>query len=501
MMFFRKSTILVHRYLGIAVSLLFVVWFVSGIAMIYARGMPTLTRELRLEHLPPLDLTRIRLTPAEAEEIAELGREPTRLLLLTIQDRPAYRFFVNQEPVTIFSDTGELHDQTGPAVALSIASRFAGLPEAKLQHVATLDEADQWTFGYRRQMPLYKVAVDDDARTHLYVSEPFSEVVLMTTRGSRALAWIAAIPHWLYFAPLRANDGLWRQVILWTSGLGTIGAFIGLVLAFTQFGPSKPFRWSRVGASIPYAGWMRWHYMAGVIFGVFAVTWAFSGMLSIEPWFWASTEGTGRGIRQALAGGPLEPSLYSAIDGAKWNEALRGRAAKEVEFVRLQGDPYYVVDGVDSKPLLVAARSFEVRREPFSVESVVQRVKEGNPNVPVADLQLRSDYDSYYRSRDRRPPLPVLQVKFDDPDATWFYIDPATSQIITRYTRRERVQRWIYNGLHSLDFPFWYDSPLWDVGVVVLCLGGATLSAIGVVIGFKRLTRGAKRRARPRAAA
>ena len=97
--------------------------------------------------------------------------------------------------------------------------------------------------------------------------------------------------------------------------------------------------------------------------------------------------------------------------------------------------------------------------------------------------------------------VPVVKVELGGPDATWFYIDPATSQIITRYTRRERVQRWIYNGLHSLDFSFWYDSPLWDVGVIVLCLGGAALSAIGVVIGFKRLTRGAKLRARPRAAA
>lgn len=497
MAIFRKSMILVHRYLGIALSLLFVVWFISGIAMIYARGMPALTRELRLERMPPLDLPRIRLTPGDAAAMAELGRNPTRLVLLTIQNRPAYRFFVNQDPVTVFADTGEFLEETGPTAAVSIASRFVDLPEAQLHHVATLDEADQWTIGHRRQMPLHKIVVDDEARTQLYVSDPLGEVVLHTTRGSRALAWVAAIPHWLYFAPLRVNDGLWRQVVLWTSGLGTVGALIGLVLAFTQFAPVRPFRWTRVWSYIPYTGWMRWHYIAGVFFGVFALTWAFSGMLSMEPWFWASTDGTGAGIRQALAGGPLDPALFPAIESARWNDALRGRAAREVEFVRLQGDPYYVIDGVDSKPLLVAAESFEVRREPFSVESIMQRVGAGNPDVPVADVELRSDYDAYYRPRDRRPPLPVLRVRFGDPDATWFYIDPATSQIVTRYTRRERVQRWIYNGFHSLDFSFWYYSrPLWDIGVIALSLGGAALSVIGVVIGFRRLKRGAKRRVR-----
>jgi len=39
----RKLLILVHRYLGIVFSLLFFTWFVSGVAMIYTRGMPSLT--------------------------------------------------------------------------------------------------------------------------------------------------------------------------------------------------------------------------------------------------------------------------------------------------------------------------------------------------------------------------------------------------------------------------------------------------------------------------
>ena len=52
---FRKWLILSHRYLGIGLGLLFVVWFASGIAMIYARDMPSLTDELRLERMEPLD--------------------------------------------------------------------------------------------------------------------------------------------------------------------------------------------------------------------------------------------------------------------------------------------------------------------------------------------------------------------------------------------------------------------------------------------------------------
>ena len=70
---FRKWLILSHRYLGIGLGLLFVVWFASGIGMIYARGMPSLTDELRLERMAPLDLESVQMPPLEAAERADLG--------------------------------------------------------------------------------------------------------------------------------------------------------------------------------------------------------------------------------------------------------------------------------------------------------------------------------------------------------------------------------------------------------------------------------------------
>ena len=67
-------------------------------------------------------------------------------------------------------------------------------------------------------------------------------------------------------------------------------------------------------------------------------------------------------------------------------------------------------------------------------------------------MSCSPSYDSYYYSRQRLTPLPVLRVKFADPGETWFYIDPATSQMLSQIPRLARVERWLYNGLHSLDF-------------------------------------------------
>ena len=63
----------------------------------------------------------------------------------------------------------------------------------------------------------------------------------------------------------------------------------------------------------------------------------------------------------------------------------------------------------------------------------------------------------------------MLRVKLDDPAETWVYIDPAMSRVLSQVHRYSRVERWLYNGLHSLDFAFWYDRrPLWDVVMIVL---------------------------------
>ncbi len=498
MVWFRKWMILIHRYLGIPLGLVFIAWFLSGIAMMYARDMPGLTPQARLDHMPPLDMERVWITPSQAAEGASLGINPGRVTLLTVMGRPAYRF-AGRETATIFAETGERLVELGEAGVVNIAASFMNLPREEMFHAGVLTEPDQWTIAERGRMPLHKIVVNDAARTHLYISPTLGEVLVLTTRGTRALAWVAAIPHWFYFTPLRLNGALWRGVILWISGLGAVLALIGIVLGIIQFSPSR-----RSGSYIPYSGWMRWHYITGVVFGLLTFTWVFSGMLSMQPWDWASGgDEIADGIPQALSGGAPDLADFPALNAEEWKTALDGRAAKEVAFVRIQGDPYYLVRGAEEKPLLLnpkgeasenlfdtAERPLAIKSEPFSVDSVMGLVKEVHPDVPIAESELLSQYDSYYYSNDGARPLPVLRIKFGDPENTWLYIDPRLSQITGLYTRLGRVERWIYHGFHSLDFSFWYyNRPLWDIAVILLSIGCIASSGLGLVVGLKRVLR------------
>ena len=481
----RKILILTHRYLGIVLSFFFVLWFASGIGIMFSKGMPSLTPKLRLERLAPIDFSKMKLTPSDASQAAQLDQPPGRLTLLTVLDRPAYRI----GRMTVFADNGDVVDQVGEDDALTIASRFMNLPADKL-HYSLQTEVDEWTLGNRRQLPLHKFDVDDPAHTSLYVSPQSGDVVLLTTRGARALAWVAAIPHWLYFTKLRANDRLWQQVVLWSSGIGTLSALIGIILGFVQLKVARPFQFSKISSYIPYSGWMRWHYITGFIFGILTLTWVVSGFLSMQPGNWAGQGGLSGDIADVMTGGPLELANYTLMDAAAWLRLLPDRELKEIDFQTIQGESFYVARDAKGEETLIAANPLQIRREPYPVEFLMKQVRATYPDTPIVESQLLSDYDGYYYSQDRAAPLPVLRVKFGDPDRTWFYIDPQLSQLVFGTTHLSRIERWVYHGLHSLDFSFWYyNRPVWATGMVVLSLGGLTVSALGLYLGLRRVLR------------
>lgn len=165
----RKWLILSHRCLGIAFGLLFVVWFASGIGMIYAGGMPSLTEELRLDRIEPLDLESVRVMPREAAQRAGLSDLLGRVTLLMVADRPAYRLD-SGGGATVFADTGEPMPEVGPAQAREVASRFMDVAPERVQYEELLTQSDQWTISLRRQLPFHKLRIDDEAGTQLYVS-------------------------------------------------------------------------------------------------------------------------------------------------------------------------------------------------------------------------------------------------------------------------------------------------------------------------------------------
>ena len=507
----RRALTYLHRWLGIAGNLLFVVWFASALVMMYAR-MPALDAGDRLNRLPALDLDAIRVDPAQAAVAARLdadGPEIVQLRLGMAGDRPIYRFRTAAAWSSVYADTGGPMLQLSERQATAIAAQFsrrstARTAPAEPAYDRFLTRPDQWTLELSPQLPLHRVRTGSDV---LYVSDRTAEVVLETTTGSRFWGASGAVFHWLYFTPLRTKTMLWYQLVVWAAAAGCVLTLSGLAVGV--------IRLARLEQS-PYTGIMRWHHYTGLVFGATAFTWVLSGALSMDPFGWQAGSTPSRPQRAAISGGPLALETFD-LESVRTAIQAVGESfpPREVEFLQFAGRPLVLAYRPPSTPgsdryrsasygagpsaFLSTVQPYEHQlialegdaRSPFHRRELLAAATAAMPGANVVDAIELADYDAYYDDRrHRRRPLPVLRVRFDDPAATWLYLDPARGMLVHREQRRSRIDRWLYRGLHRLDFPgFYHRRPLWDIVVIVLLLGGLFSAFTSMAPAAKRLRR------------
>ena len=509
----RSALIYTHRWLGITGTLVFVIWFFSGVVFMYV-GMPTLPAEERLRRMEPLDLTTLAIAPAAAAAL--VGMEPTRVRVAMQDGRPVYRLHAGTQWRMVYGDTGEVHTDMDAAEALTLLRRFVPEHAATLRYETRLTDSDQWTLQslIRNQMPMHRIALGDEAGTEYYVSEQAGEPVLRTTASGRFWGYMSAVLHWLYFTPLRRHASFWNSFVVWSSLLGTLMCGMGIAIGIWRYSTSRRFRLRGVPAHSPYSGWMKWHHYAGLLFGFFACTWAFSGALSLSPFAFLKTSAATDAQRYAASGGPIDltPLTVDRIQqvAGTVNASFRPR---ELDFFQFQGEPYFIAyvppSPAEGPPWrnsdIAAATSLNIDRKyvmvsalrpghgtltSFEQSRMWDVAKAAMPGVPVKDAAWLSEYDAYYYSQKGTKALPVLRVRYEDPRQTWLYLDPQRGVIASRLDRAGRWNRWLYHGFHSLDFPFmYYKRPLWDIVVILLSIGGIALSVTSALPAWRRLVR------------
>lgn len=505
----RRWLFLWHRWLGVTLGLVFLVWFVSGVVMLYVR-MPILFPEKRFAGLQPFDPDAFALRPSEALEGLALPTPPQRVRLAQHQGRPAY--YVLPADATwrvVLADTGEVLPALGPAEAAPSATEFTGLPGPP-RHLGTVVDIDQWTLtnSLNRHRPLHRFALDDQQGTEVYVSQASGEVVMKTTRRERVLAWFGPIVHWGAPELLRRQVATWRQTMLWLSVAGCVLLATGLWAGVTRY-RARGYRLRDHRSRSPYVGLKRWHHWTGLAFGVVTLTWMISGLLYLNPGgsrashldttTTMSPYNVG-GIRasqaplpdqrRAFSGGPLEAARLRRTPGEAWREAGVPEAPKEAEVVRVDGRHWYVFYASPTRSWIVAAEG-DARppRHRFPEADLVRLARAAVPEGSLVDAGLLHAYDAYYSVGAVAPKrLPVFRAEFDDPAGTVLYVDPHNGTIFRRYDRHGRVMRWIVNGLHTFDLPLLVARrPAWDLTIIGLTLGGLLVTGTALAMSWRRL--------------
>lgn len=496
-MVLRRWLIAVHRWLGVGLCLVVLTWFSSGVAMIFWE-FPAVEEADRLARLPALDSSRIHVSAADAFSRLGWSSTPTRLVLNTFDGRPAYRFHNDGGDAVVYADTGTVQRALTKDILDRIASGWTGL-SSRLARVDAVDDVDQWTVqeSIRDLRPLWKYSWPTGEQ--VYVSGVSGEVVQSTTTTSRRHAYLGPIPHWLYFTPLRNHATGWRRLVIWFSGASALTALIGIAIGVSALLSSRRYVIGRAARHLPYRGVRRWHVTIGLAMGVVVASWTFSGMLSMDPFPFRtsgpSPDETDLRVRRALRG-PLALSAF----GNHGLDALVLRAnppITQLEWVVVGTEPAYVATlaGGGSRVVQVE-RGSAASRLAFDRLRIAHAVADAVRPSTVRGLREIDRYDAYYRDRRRKLPLPVLVLTVDNSSHAQYYIDPRSAAIVGAYSTRDWTARWLYHGLHSLDFPWLADHrPAWDLVILTLLIAGVALSATSVVLGWRAAIRRGRRAA------
>ena len=471
----KRWLYIVHRWIGICTCLLFAIWFVSGLVMIYV-PFPALTTQERLAGLEPIDWRRVDVSPADA--LAAAGIAVPKAMALEMRDgAPVWRVDPWDGPQGSVKAGQMPLGLVDADMARRVAARFGHAPVRSLERI----ERDQWTVAgsFNRHRPLWKAELDDPAGTVLYVSSTSGAVVLDTRRQERVWNWLGSVPHWIYPTVLRQDNAAWRQVVMWVSGPCIAVAFTGMWIGILRMRiGSRRFRGGRI---TPYRGWMWWHHIAGLTGGIFLLAWIFSGWLSVDPGRMFSSPGISRAAQIAYAGAASPPPL--ALDRL----AHVAAGAKRLELRWIAGRPLVIIVRASARPVTLDATTLELAG--LSERMILHAAAQLMPGAHIMQADRLSEPDAYWYELGALPQLPVLRVKYDDPERTWAHIDPATGAFLGHLDSRRRLYRWLFDLLHKWDLNgLTLHRPVWDILLWILSLPGLVISVSGIWIGWARLT-------------
>jgi PepSY-associated transmembrane protein len=466
-----RTLVLIHRWLGVAFCLFFAMWFASGMVMHFV-PFPSLSEAERIHGLAVIGSASPRHDPAAAVKASGIA-DATRVRLYARIDGLVYLVQGGSGVSAVYASdlahAGVQNARRAFDIAIDHARR-RGLNATSVSF-ADLASHDQWTVPNALDVhrPLFRIRLNDDAATELYVSSTTGEVVCDTTRSERLWNYAGSIVHWIYPTALRRDWRAWDTTVWTLSLIAIIAAITGTVLGLLRV------RVTRCQVRSPYHGWHAWHHWLGMACMVFILTWIVSGWLSMDHGRLFST-------------GRLSGQEAFAFTGEPRWETLSSRIGQKAHPVALETEWFAFGGRIYRRDRLgLAAQRLSIADEPFTTREFLERAQ-----VDRAATRLATECRSAvavnrddYPAPPSIPGAPVYRVVCGD---VWFHIDGASGALLERLDSSRRAYRWLYSALHTLDFPGLAARPRWRTAVILaLCSLGLAFCATAVVIGWRRL--------------
>lgn len=471
----------IHRLLGTLISVFFLMWFVTGLVLLY-HSFPNLSNEQKYEKQEAIsniqiDINEVLSRVDEGSDVRDISVRETR-------GQTLFSLRAKGKTYVICADSTQSVRSTDAKAIAQTVKRWIDVP---ISRIDTLNERDQWIMysSYKRKMPIYKYYFDDDDKHQLYISAREGKVLQLTTSSERIWAYVGAIPHKLYFPFLRKYTRAWINSFTVFGIIILIvciaGMYLGISISYRRYRSTK--RLNSPYKNVVY----RWHHICGLIFGVFLITWAISGAMSIQrvPQCLVKTQVDYNINSRKIRGERLKVDKYVLDYRALY---LSYKDIKEIRWSHYQDTPIYSVVAGD-KSYYIDASGEEVKELYLDEKAIDKTIRGIHGDSTRYDISLINEYDNYYLSLGNDLDLPVYKVDVADSDNSVYYINPKTGRYKYLNTNR-KVKKWLFSGLHYFKFKFLSDNPcLWTIIIWLLCLGGICVTASGVYMSVSYLRR------------
>jgi uncharacterized iron-regulated membrane protein len=472
-----------HRWVGVTLGLLMLLWCLSGVVMIW-NPYPSITlggRDYRAEGLAPITAPdRITLptipdtATVSSARIEMLAGRPVMSLSWSEGDdsKNGLYDFATAAPIEVISEVDAL------AVARTYLERhkLKGDPT----YIQSIERDEFMVAGYfNARRPFHQVALHDPEDTILYISAKTGELSQRTTGSQRVWTWLGAIPHWLFFTELRRNGPLWTQIIIWTSLAGCFLTITGMFAGIRQLRRRK----STGKLASPYQGAKFWHHMIGLVFGIFVLTFSFSGFTSMQPWGWLEGDKETWAATDTWSGKPVTWAEFKPALEAQ-EVALRtiSRERSLVSYMRLEGRPWFIWQSADG-----SRRRLDAMGQPAPFDDAARQRATNVLAGPAARFEEMTEPDEYYYPGASSSKLPAVRIIGEND--TRFYLDPDLGAVRFIADDGSKGFRFLHLALHKFDL---VRSPLREILLVLAMIGVTAVCAFGVWLGVRKLARGGK---------
>lgn len=472
---FNKYLIQIHNISGSLLSLMFVVWFISGIVLIFD-GFPHASREERFLHLTEFkeqDFENLQTPPKSFKGKVVLELCEGRSVYRVKSGRKAQKTYdaINLKQIASFDENH----------AKKLSSSFNGYPVKEIEKMNELDDWMPWSY-YRPLLPLYKCKMNDPAHTVLYISEKTGEIVQETNRRARWSARFGAIPHWIYFKKLRLAKDTWQLVIIILSSFGILMCATGIYAGFVRLRKRK-------GISPYKKFWYKWHHLTGFFFGLFVFTFILSGLVSvtsIPDWMVGVNSKEKIDVewnqKLDLSGhkNTLPKQIFTALN--------KKQGVRKIEWKTVFNKPQFRVFYDDyQKPEVYTLKDGKViPQKKFSLDDIKRQSEKIFKNTAFSVIE-QQNYDNYYSgSAMYYLPTSAYKIELSDAANTWLYIDPVSGERVKKLTKNSRLRRWLYRFFHTFDLAILkQNDTLRKTILILLSLVGLAVSITGMMLSFK----------------